>query len=83
MGFNQKQIKEFLGRYKGSEHLYNKFQSFLFSKDKIPYAKKLDTEVNKQIKDIKLYYCKYAYTWPPRRITLGQLRKLNSTSPIL
>ena len=27
--------------------------------------------------------CKYAYTWPPRRITLGQLRKLNSTLPIL
>ena len=30
-----------------------------------------------------IYRCKYAYTWPPRRITLGQLRKLNSTSPIL
>ena len=56
MGFNQTQEKGYLSRYKSCEYSYNKSQTFLLSIDKIPFAKELDNEVNKKIKDIKLYY---------------------------
>ena len=56
MGFNKLQTSKYTNLYNKKENHYNRYQNFLYLKNKIPYAKDFYIETNKAYKDMYLYY---------------------------